>query len=137
MIFFGIAKNTPSVSALQIPNTASASGKLLVESAKKQIGVVKKYDFDNGYYGKGGYPPEDIGVCTDVIWRAFSAMGIDLKKKIDADMRKNPKLYGGTFDSNINFRRVKNQNIYFSRTAKKLTTTLTPYKKENLAEWQE
>ena len=31
-----------------------------------------KYD---GSYQNGGYPPNDIGVCTDVIWRAFKNAG--------------------------------------------------------------
>jgi hypothetical protein len=26
--------------------------------------------YNGAYYG-GGYPPDDIGVCTDVVWRAF------------------------------------------------------------------
>ena len=26
--------------------------------------------YDGTYYG-GGYPPDNIGVCTDVVWRAF------------------------------------------------------------------
>lgn len=26
--------------------------------------------YDPGYFA-GGYPPEDRGVCTDVVWRAF------------------------------------------------------------------
>ena len=30
--------------------------------------------YDGAYYD-GGYPPEDIGVCTDVVWRAFRAAG--------------------------------------------------------------
>ena len=26
-------------------------------------------DYDGSYF-EGGYPPDDIGVCTDVVWRA-------------------------------------------------------------------
>ena len=29
----------------------------------------------DGRYWQGGYPPDDIGVCTDVVWRAFRAAG--------------------------------------------------------------
>ena len=29
----------------------------------------------NGKYWDNGYPPSDIGVCTDVIWRAFKNAG--------------------------------------------------------------
>ena len=34
--------------------------------------------YDPGYFA-GGYPPEDRGVCTDVVWRAFRNAGISPK----------------------------------------------------------
>ncbi len=122
--------------AIKIADVSTASGRSLFLSAKKQIWVVNTYDHGNGYYGNGGYPPDDTWVCTDVIWRTYRDMWIDLKAKIDTDMRKNTTAYSSKFDSNINFRRVKNQKAYFSRTAKSLTTNMIPNDVKNLTLWQ-
>lgn len=32
----------------------------------------------DGSYVDGGYPPDNIGVCTDVVWRAFKNAGYSL-----------------------------------------------------------
>ena len=37
--------------------------------------------YDPGYFA-GGYPPEDRGVCTDVVWRAFQNAGMPISPKI-------------------------------------------------------
>ena len=39
-------------------------------------------------------------------------------------------------DPNIDFRRVKNLYVFFSKYAQKLTTDVIPYDKENLEQWQ-
>ncbi len=93
----------------------------LVNSARKQIGVVVKYD--TGYY-KGGYPPSDRGACTDVIEQSLRDNGYDLKAKIDEDMRKYPKRYSHLSDPNINFRRVRNVKIFFDYYAENLSTCI-------------
>lgn len=85
-------------------------------------------------YYKGGYPPENEGVCTDVIWRAFQNAGYDLKSMIDEDIKINTKDYpavNGKPDPNIDFRRVRNLKVYF----KKICDTLTNDVKE-ISEWQ-
>ena len=41
----------------------------------------------NGKYWDTGYPPSDIGVCTDVIWRAFKNAGYNLRAMIDQDIK--------------------------------------------------
>lgn len=94
----------------------------LVESAKKQIGVVTKYD--TSYY-QGGYPPEDRGACTDVIERALRDNDYMLKEMLDKDMLKNPQEYFNDYDSNINFRRVKNLKVFLDRNANKLSTCVS------------
>lgn len=89
--------------------------------------------YDPSYFA-GGYPPDDRGVCTDVVWRAFRAAGYELKDLIDADIAANPSLYwrtGGTPDPNIDFRRVPNLMVYFDRYAESLT--LDP---AEIAAWQ-
>jgi uncharacterized protein YijF (DUF1287 family) len=91
----------------------------LVDSARNQIGVVVIYD---GKPFQGGYPPNDRGVCTDVIDRAMRANGYQLKDAIDTDFKKNPGRYPGPFAGDLNFRRVRNLRIFFNNHAKKLST---------------
>ena len=43
--------------------------------ARKDAKQKPRYD---GAYVDGGYPPEDTGVCTDLIWRAFREAGYSL-----------------------------------------------------------
>ena len=90
-------------------------------------------------YYRGGYPPDNEGVCTDVIWRAFRDAGYDLKAMVDKDIRANPRAYprvGGKPDPNIDFRRVPNLNVFFARHAQKLSTKIIPEDETNLALWQ-
>lgn len=37
-----------------------------------------------GLIAEGGYPPDNIGVCIDVVWRAFANAGYSLKDMVDA-----------------------------------------------------
>lgn len=74
------------------------------------------------------------GVCTDVIWRAFRHAGYDLKAMVDADIAANTERYWrveGQPDPNIDFRRVPNLRVFFTRHAESLTTD--PY---DIAAWQ-
>lgn len=85
-------------------------------------------------YYSGGYPPENEGVCADVIWRAFENAGYNLKEMIDTDIKNNLDKYPrveGKPDTNIDFRRVPNLKIFFERYATKLTEDL-----EKISEWQ-
>jgi len=83
-------------------------------------------------YYEGGYPTDEYGVCTDVIWQAFKAAGYDLKALVDADVAAEPAVYGiEAPDPNIDFRRVVNLKVFFDRYAQSLSTTL-----DDVAEWQ-
>lgn len=126
----------PKSTIPEISITASSGAIRFLESAKKQIGKVNSYDLTNGYYRNGGYPPEDTGVCSDVIWRAYRDVGLDFRKIISESIQKNPKLYENDLDSNINYRRVKRLFVYYQNNAKILTNELLPNKRENLATWQ-
>ena len=73
------------------------------------------------------YPNGDVpagkGVCTDVVIRAYRALGIDLQKEVHEDMAKNfskyPKKWGlKKTDTNIDHRRVPNLMVFFSRFGK-------------------
>jgi uncharacterized protein len=74
----------------------------------------------------GGYPPDTEGVCTDTIWRALMAAGYNLKDLMDADIKANPRAYPliTERDPNIDFRRTRNQKIFFDRYLMKVTTNL-------------
>ena len=102
--------------------------------------VKNKTKYKSTYYA-GGYPPQNEGVCTDVIWRALQNAGYNLKELVDKDIKENTKLYprvlefGGP-DPNIDFRRVQNLHVYFNRFSKSLTTDIIRYDKENLSLWQ-
>jgi uncharacterized protein YijF (DUF1287 family) len=108
----------------------------IVIGARREVSNGTVYD---GAYFQGGYPPEGRGACTDVIWRAFSAAGYDLKKMIDEDIRSTPQTYGATGrkpDPSIDFRRVSNLQVFFKRHGQDLITEIVPGDVTNLTNWQ-
>lgn len=103
----------------------------ILQGAK--IEAKNKPKYKSAYYA-GGYPPENEGVCTDVIWRALKNAGYLLKDMVDEDIRNNIKEYprvAGKQDCNIDFRRIPNLKVYFERNQIVLTTDLT-----KIEEWQ-
>lgn len=99
--------------------------------ARKDAKNKPRYD---GAYVEGGYPPEDTGVCTDVIWRAFREAGYSLKDMVDQDIAAYPSAYPrteGNPDPNIDFRRVPNLRVFFSRYAQSLTLDV-----QEIDQWQ-
>lgn len=100
--------------------------------------VQRKPHYRSAYY-QGGYPPEQEGVCTDVVWRAFKEAGYDLKALVDKDIRQNLPLYsrvGTNPDPNIDFRRVPNLIVFFERSAQVMTQEIKPGDVQNLSQWQ-
>lgn len=104
----------------------------LVAAAKKQVGVTLSYD---PAYVKLAYPggdvPEDRGVCTDVVIRAFRALSLDLQKLVHEDMKsafsRYPQRWGlSKPDTNIDHRRVPNLMRFFERAGKSLRVTKEP-----------
>ena len=89
-----------------------------------------RYD---GSYFAGGYPPDDIGVCTDVIWRAFKCAGYSLRDMVDLDIQFRPEAYPNITDRdpNIDFRRVVNLRVFFEKHA--ITLSNNP---EDIHQWQ-
>lgn len=98
--------------------------------AKKDAENKPKYK--SAYYA-GGYPPENEGVCTDLVWRALDNAGYSLKDLVSEDIKNNLSEYKRVDkpDSNIDFRRVPNLLVFFERKAEKITNDLT-----QIAEWQ-
>lgn len=108
----------------------------IVTAARKE--AINKTKYKDAYY-VGGYPPVSEGVCTDVIWRGFKGMGVDLKSAIDKDIKSNLSAYPRVEnkpDPNIDFRRVKNMDVFFKRNALNVTKELKPFDAENLKQWQ-
>lgn len=100
--------------------------------------VERRAIYQDGYYA-GGHPPEGIGVCTDLIWRAFRQAGYDLKYMVDSDIAANIEAYprvDGSPEPNIDFRRVPNLTSFFERHADELTLEIIPGDVENLSQWQ-
>lgn len=93
----------------------------LILGARKDALAMPAYV--NAYYA-GGYPPENEGTCTDLVWRAFMEADIVLKDLVDEDIKTNRERYKHiTYrDPNIDFRRVQNLAIFFENNAEVLTT---------------
>jgi len=90
--------------------------------------------YDPGYYSityPNGDIPEDRGVCTDVLIRAYRKVGIDLQKEVHEDMKANfdkyPKNWGMSYtDKNIDHRRVPNLMVFFTRFGQVKSITDNP-----------
>ncbi len=102
----------------------------LMQGARAYVQTKPRYKSE---YYEGGYPPEGIGVCTDVIWHAFANAGYDLKAMVDADIKLRPEAYDKIDkpDENIDFRRVYNLAVFFEAYAESLTCDET-----DIAAWQ-
>jgi uncharacterized protein len=103
--------------------------KQVLQAALEQTKYTRGYD--PAYVAiayPGGDVPRESGVCTDVVIRAFRAIGVDLQQAVHEDMKRNfavyPQYWGlsGT-DSNIDHRRVPNLMKYFERQGKAIAIT--------------
>ena len=90
----------------------------------------------------GGDVPDDTGVCTDEVIRAYRAVGIDLQKEVHEDMAANfsayPRKWGRREpDANIDHRRVPNLMVFFSRKGESLpiTSRAEDYTPGDLVTW--
>ncbi len=91
----------------------------------------QKVVYDPSYFSisyPNGDIPENKGVCTDVIIRAYRKIGVDLQKEVHEDMKSNfnayPKIWGlRTTDKNIDHRRVPNLMTFFKRKGAEKTIT--------------
>jgi uncharacterized protein len=103
--------------------------KWLLRAAVEQTTVTHSYDpAYRAISYPGGDVPRETGVCTDVVIRAFRAVGVDLQQSVHEDMKRNfaayPQYWGlsGT-DTNIDHRRVPNLMKYFERQGKAIAIT--------------
>ena len=101
----------------------------ILQNVKKYIDTKPKYK--SKYYGTG-YPDDEYGVCTDVVAFGLKDAGYDLMELVNEDIIKNREDYNiDIINKNIDFRRVKNLNVYFKNNHISLTTDIS-----KIEEWQ-
>ncbi len=117
----------------------------LVEAALERTRHTVRYD---GAYQVIDYPggdvPADTGVCTDVIIRAYRALGVDLQVLVHQDIKAafdaypSKRIWGlAAPDRNIDHRRVPNLQTFFVRHGERLPVTAEPasYRPGALVTW--
>ncbi len=115
----------------------------LVSAAIAQTTQHVAYD---GSYRRIPYPggdvPANVGVCTDVVIRAYRALGIDLQQRVHEDMRAAfsayPRLWGMRGpDPSIDHRRVPNLQTFFRRrgAARRVSSDPAIYEAGDLVTW--
>jgi uncharacterized protein YijF (DUF1287 family) len=119
-------------------------------SIKVAIGAeqrARKNEIYDPAYVKLAYPmgdvPDDRGVCTDTVIRAFRHAGVDLQVAVHEDMVWNfsayPKGWGlKKPDRNIDHRRVPNLETLFRRKggARTLSTRAADYLPGDIVSWR-
>lgn len=112
-------------------------------AAVAQTGERVVYD---GSYRRIAYPggdvPAGIGVCTDLVIRAYRRVGLDLQERVHLDMRESFAAYPRTWglrgpDPNIDHRRVPNLQVFLRRAGAGLSVSRRPedYRAGDLVTW--
>jgi uncharacterized protein YijF (DUF1287 family) len=113
-----LPKSPPAEAKSSSP--ASAFGARLAAVARRQT---SHFVFYNPAYVKIAYPMGDVpryfGVCTDVVVRAYRALGIDLQVQVH-------KSGAGSGDTNIDHRRVEVLRRFFASRGTSLPITSNP-----------
>ena len=127
--------------ALTAASVAFADSPKLVSAARQQTRSTVTYD---GSYTRIGYPMGDVplnrGVCTDLVIRAYRAIGIDLQVLVHEDMRQHFDLYPHLWglrepDTNIDHRRVPNLQKFLERTGAEIRSPGAAYLPGDLVTW--
>lgn len=115
-------------------------------AAGAELRATKSEVYDPAYVKlayPGGDVPDDRGVCTDTVIRAFRHAGVDLQVEVHEDMRASfaayPKMWGLTKpDRNIDHRRVPNLETLFRRKggAKAISDKAGDYLPGDIASWR-
>ena len=119
-------------------------GTQLVQAAVDRTRASVRYD---GSYHRLEYPggdvPSSIGVCTDVVIRAYRKLGIDLQQWVHEDMQQAFDQYPTHWglqrpDANIDHRRVPNLERFLERQGAALPITLSApdYQPGDLVSWR-
>lgn len=126
------------------PASAEVFARKLVEAARERTLRRETYD---GSYRRIRYPmgdvPDHLGVCTDLVVRAYRRQGIDLQVLVHEDMSRRfssyPRTWGlGAPDPNIDHRRVPNLAVFLARHGKALAVSSDPaqYRAADLVTWR-
>lgn len=141
-VAIAIVAGTAAV-AQQTPTGANAVQRLVAAALDRTHHQVTY----NGAYRRIPYPggdvPGNIGVCTDVVIRAYRAgLGVDLQKRVHEDMRRAFSRYPKTWglsrpDPNIDHRRVPNLQVFLTRRGRALPVSSDPgdYRPGDLVTW--
>ena len=139
-LLYLLAATLVAVSAPHAEPFGERLSRAALERTKQRV----RYD---GSYHRLAYPggdvPAEIGVCTDVVIRAYRELGIDLQVDVHEEMRAAfdafPKHWGlRRPDRNIDHRRVPNLRVLFERRGKKLATSrnAADYRTGDLVTWR-
>lgn len=136
---FGQADNIP------VGTQADTLANTLVNAAIARTDVNVRYD---GAYVALAYPggdvPDNTGVCTDLVIRAYRAIGIDLQEAVHEDMRQAFEAYPSRSewgleqpDPNIDHRRVPNLQAFLVRAgaALPISAQAADYRPGDLVTW--
>ncbi len=120
------------LTSLATTSTAEDFKQKLSDAAIERTSHIVIY---SGAYRKLDYPGGDLpamfGVCTDVVVRAYRAVGIDLQKEVHEDMKSNFSRYPNNWgltktDTNIDHRRVPKLKTFFTRKGQSLAKSRDP-----------
>ena len=93
--------------------------------------IAKKPKYKSKYY-ETEYPDDEYGVGTDVVAKELKDAGYDLKELVNEDIINNKEKYNiEVIDKNIDFRRVRNLDVYLKNNSISLTKDLS-----QIEEWQ-
>lgn len=137
----------PFIALIALTAAAASAAPVAADAFLRAVYAQEKpaiaYDWQ---YRKIAYPngdvPADVGVCSDVVIRAYRGVGIDLQRLVHEDMAKHfaayPKRWGLTHpDTNIDHRRVENLRVFFVRhgASRKITRNAADYRPGDLVTW--
>ena len=124
---------------------ATSYSEKLVNAAIERTYHKVTYD---GSYRRIAFPfgdvPNDRGVCTDVVIRAYRKLGIDLQRRVNDDMRQRFYEYPSYKkwgllkpDTNIDHRRVPNLRTFFAKNGINLpiTNNANDYQPGDIVTW--
>ncbi len=91
--------------------------------------------YQDGYFS-GGDPPPDVGVCTDVVIRAYRAAGVDLQRLVADDVRRRRTAYRiERPDRDIDHRRCRNLAVFLAARSRTLPIGATDWQPGDLVFW--
>ena len=125
------------------PANAPAESTFFDRLAAAAIAQLEQRVWYDASYSRIPYPngdvPESIGVCTDVIIRAYRHVGLDLQKLVHEDIVTSPRSYGiSRPDASIDHRRVPNLMRFFRRQGAALAASdsAESYRAGDIVAWQ-